>query len=62
MLGSMGRSTGTALVWVVWPSQRQVDVWRPGDTQPSVILGVGDTLAGDPVVPGFSCPVTDLFR
>jgi Uma2 family endonuclease len=53
---------GTGLVRVVWPTQRQVDVWRPGDTQPSVILGVGDMLAGDPVVPGFSYPVADLFR
>jgi Uma2 family endonuclease len=53
---------GTSLVWIVWPTRRMVDIWRPGDAQPSVTLGVGDRLSGDPVVPGFSYPVADLFR
>jgi len=25
---------GTALVWVVWPKRRQVDVWRPNSSTP----------------------------
>jgi Uma2 family endonuclease len=55
---------GTALVWVVWPTRRLVDVWRPGDTQPSLTLGAGtdDVLTGDPVVPGFRYLVGDRFR
>jgi Uma2 family endonuclease len=52
---------GTALVWIVWPKRRQVDVWRPGDTQPSATLGDGDMLDGENVVPGFSYPVASLF-
>jgi len=51
---------GTALVWVVWPLRQQVDVWHPGATQPT-ILGVGDTLDGESVVPGFRYPVDRLF-
>jgi Uma2 family endonuclease len=52
---------GTRLVWVVWPDRRQVDVWHPGDTGPPATLGVGDTLAGEDVIPGFIHPVADIF-
>jgi Uma2 family endonuclease len=52
---------GTRLVWVVWPDRQQVDVWRPGDAEPSVTLRSGDVLAGEDVVPGFSHPVADIF-
>jgi len=51
---------GTSLVWVVWPGRRQVDVWRPGDAEPT-ILGSDDTLDGEAVVPGFTIAVMDLF-
>nr|MDQ2831864.1 Uma2 family endonuclease [Chloroflexota bacterium] len=51
---------GTALVWVVWPKRQQVDVWRRGDNKP-LTLGIGDTLDGETVVPGFSYPVAALF-
>jgi Uma2 family endonuclease len=52
---------GTRLVWVVWPEAQCIDVWHPGDAQPARTLGVGDTLDGEAVVPGFTHPVADLF-
>lgn len=52
---------GTRLVWVVWPDERTVDVWRTGDIAPSTTLGIGDMLDGEHVVPGFTHPVADLF-
>lgn len=51
---------GTALVWVVWPTRQEVDVWRRGDAEPVTLSG-GDTLDGGDVVPGFTFPVADLF-
>jgi len=51
---------GTALVWVVWPKRREVDVWRSGDSAPAT-LGAGDVLDGENVVPGFTYPVAALF-
>ncbi len=51
---------GTALVWVVWPKRRQVDVWRPGDSKPTP-LSVGNMLDGEDVVPGFTYQVAALF-
>lgn len=53
---------GVRLVWVVWPRRQLVDVWRPGDAEPSSTLGVDGTLDGEDVVPGFSCRVGALFR
>ena len=52
---------GTRLVWVVWPDRQQVDVWHPGDTQPSATRGVGAPLDGEDVIPGFIHPVADIF-
>jgi len=51
---------GTRLVWVVWPRYQRVDVWRPGDDQPTP-LGMDDTLSGEDVVPGFTYPIARLF-
>ena len=53
---------GVRLVWVVWPKRRQVDVWRPGDTQLSTTLRIADALKGLDVVPGFSYPLVELFK
>jgi Uma2 family endonuclease len=53
-------AAGTRLVWIVWPKRRQIDVWRSADTKPSQTLDGGDTLDGD-VLPGFTCPVAELF-
>lgn len=55
-------AAGVRLVWVVWPKRRQVDVWRPGDERPGMTLGIGDTLDGADVLPGFSYPLERLFH
>jgi Uma2 family endonuclease len=52
---------GTRLVWVVWPEEQQIDVWHPGDGQPSRTLHSGDVLEGEDVVPGFTYPIARLF-
>lgn len=52
---------GTALVWVVWPQRRQVDVWRRGESAPTT-LTVNDSLEGEDVVAGFTFPVAALFK
>ena len=54
-------AAGVRLVWIVWPKRRQVDVWWPGDKQPSRTLGVTDTLDGLDMLPGFSYPLARLF-
>lgn len=54
-------AAGVRLVWVVWPDERQVDVWLPGSDAPVVTLGGHDALDGRDVLPGFTYPVTQLF-
>jgi Uma2 family endonuclease len=54
-------AAGTALVWVLWPEGRRVDVWRRGERVPVATLAPGDTLDGLDVVRGFTHPVADLF-
>jgi len=54
---------GVRLVWIIWPRWQQVDLRHPGDDkQSSATLGIEDTLSGEDVVPGFSCPVAVLLR
>lgn len=54
---------GTRLVWIVWPRSKHIDVWRHGTRdQPEMTLHMGDTLEGEDVVPGFTCPLAALFR
>lgn len=55
-------SFGTRLVWIIWPRHQSVDIWRPGDLEPSGTLGASGVLSGEDVVPGFAYPVADLFR
>jgi Uma2 family endonuclease len=52
---------GTRLVWVIWPSAQQVDVWQAGSDAPTASLGVKGVLEGRDVLPGFAYSVTDLF-
>jgi Uma2 family endonuclease len=54
-------AAGVRLVWVAWPTSRTVDVWRPSSPQQPTALGSADMLNGLDVVPGFRCPVADLF-
>ncbi len=53
---------GVRLVWVAWPGSQTIDVWRPASpAQPVVTLQSADTLDGVDVVPGFTCPIRDIF-
>ena len=50
---------GVRLVWVVRPDERRVDVHREGHAV--VALTENDALDGADVLPGFSCPVREIF-
>jgi len=50
---------GVRLVWVVDPEGRTVTVYKP--QRQATILEENDTLSGEEVLPGFSCPVAELF-
>jgi Uma2 family endonuclease len=50
---------GVRLVWVLYPQSQTVALHRPGGE--SELLRAGDELSGEEVLPGFSCPVADLF-
>lgn len=50
---------GVRLVWVFYPDTRSVAVYC--SLGKSYILTEEDQLQGDPVLPGFTCPVKDLF-
>ena len=54
-------AAGTRLVWVVWPENQRVDVWRSATSHPDQILGVDDMLKGDDVVLGFTYAIRQLF-
>jgi len=48
-----------ATVWVVDADQQRVEVYMPG--QPPRVLGIGDTLDGGDVLPGFELAVREIF-
>lgn len=50
---------GTQLVWVIYPATRSAVAHRPGEAEQ--LLHADDSLRGDPVLPGFSCRLGDLF-
>ena len=50
---------GVRLVWVFYPDTRTVWVSR-ADGQ-AARLGASETLSGADVLPGFTCPVADVF-
>ena len=50
---------GVRLVLAVYPRTRTIAAHRPGHT--AATLGYDDTLDGGDVIPGFSCPVRDIF-
>jgi Uma2 family endonuclease len=50
---------GARAVWVVSPRRKTVTVYNsPTDIKR---LTITDTLSGDSVLPGFACPLTDIF-
>ncbi|HVJ82049.1 MAG TPA: Uma2 family endonuclease [Planctomycetia bacterium] len=53
-------AAGTKLVWYVYPKTWTVGVYHsPHDCK---TLTESDNISGDPVLPGFSAPVKDLFK
>jgi len=50
---------GTPLIWIIDPMRRTI-MTIPSDA-PVSWLAEGDTLRGGSVIPGFSCPVADIF-
>lgn len=53
-------AAGCQAVWVIDPELETVTIYR--SRSDVVVKAANDILAGDPVVPGFSCPVAELFR
>lgn len=54
---------GTALVWLVQPKRQGVEVCRlseSGELQ-SRFIGIGETLSGEDVLPGFELEVSKIF-
>jgi len=54
-------AAGVQLGWVVWPKVQQVDVWQSGAADPVATLELDAILDGQDVLPGFRCPVAQLF-
>ena len=52
-------AAGTSLIWVIDPERRTARVVTPH--QPPRRIAAGDILDGGDVIPGFSCPVSELF-
>ena len=55
----MWLSFGARMVWAINPESRSVDVYRPGER--TLSLTETDILDGLDILPGFTCPVGDLF-
>lgn len=51
---------GVRLVWVVDPENRVVEVHRA--QKPGTIVHEQDALDGEDVLPGFRCPIAELFQ
>jgi Uma2 family endonuclease len=50
---------GVQMLWIVDPFRRTVTIYQPG--RDPALLGEHGVLEGDPVVPGFRCPVAEIF-
>ena len=55
----MWLDAGVRLVMVAYPETREV--YAHHDDGSVARYGIGDTVVGDPVLPGFSCTVEDIF-
>jgi len=51
---------GVRLVWVVNPDEREVQVFRADGVYQ--LVKNGDSLDGEDVVPGFRCPLAEIFQ
>lgn len=54
---------GTKLVWIVFPEDKVVDVWRamPDGSLNKRTFGMTDTLSGEAVLPNFTLPISHIF-
>jgi Uma2 family endonuclease len=52
-------NAGARLLWVVDPFRRTVTIYQPGHDP--TLLGEHGILEGDAVIPGFRCPVAEIF-
>lgn len=52
-------ANGALLGWLIDPQARQVYVYRPG--QPLEVLDDPESISGDPVLPGFTLEMGDIF-
>jgi Uma2 family endonuclease len=50
---------GARLVWLVFPERQQIEIHT--HDAPITTLGIGDTLDGGEVLPGFAMSVADVF-
>jgi Uma2 family endonuclease len=55
-------AAGTRLVWIVDPVPRTVAVYTPENPDQPTVFAEPDTVVGDPVLPGFSFVVRELFE
>lgn len=53
-------AAGVKLLWEVYPNTRTVRAHRPDRT--IALFRAPDSLTAEGVLPGFACPVADLFR
>lgn len=60
-LGEYARA-GVDLVWYVDPERQEVDVYPKGNAKRKTTFGIGETLEGGDVLPGFSIPVAKIFE
>ncbi|MYC33648.1 MAG: Uma2 family endonuclease [Chloroflexi bacterium] len=52
-------ANGAQAVWIADPVPRTVAIRRPGVAEQ--VFGVGETLYGEPEIPGFTCAVAEIF-
>ena len=52
-------SNGTHIVWLVFPTKRMVEVHQSGQVE---TFSEGDMLSGGDLLPGFTLPVSEVFR
>jgi len=50
------------LIWIVWPNSQTIELWQPtSPLKPTATLRTSDMLDGLSIIPGFRCPVQDIF-
>ena len=52
---------GVDMVWYVHPERQEVDMHPKGNAKRKTTLGIGETLEGGEVLPGFALPVAKIF-